>query len=44
MEVKENAREGLKFDTDLTNTQGITDGKNKNDSAANGDGDSKQDE
>ena len=44
LEVKENAREGLKFDTDLTNTQGITDGKNKNDSAADGDGDSNQDE
>ncbi|MCK9032650.1 phage portal protein, partial [Haemophilus influenzae] len=37
VEVEENRKFGLKFDTDLTNT-GTTNDKTKNDSVAGGDG------
>ena len=38
VEVRENAKEGLKFDTDLTNTQGVTNATKTTDSGTAGDG------
>ena len=44
VEVRENAEAGLKFDTDLTNTQGANNATNTTDSSASGDGDKNDEE
>lgn len=44
VEVLENAKAGLKFDTDLTNTQGANNATNTTDSSASGDGDKNDEE